>query len=73
MSGAVPLFHLYGFMTFTGTVVRFKKIMFLKFFTNGRGLNKILCHLRVETVKHVVSLEMETMCALLKKATALRN
>ena len=38
---------------------------------NARGLDKQLCHLRGEAIEHVVSLKMETMCALFNIATTM--
>ena len=38
---------------------------------NARGLDKHFCNLRVEAIEHVVSLKMETMCALFNIETTI--
>jgi Mn-dependent DtxR family transcriptional regulator len=59
-------------MAFTGKFLRFIKYRFISnCFMNARGLDKQLCHLRVEAIEHVVSLKMGTMCALFNIATAM--
>jgi Mn-dependent DtxR family transcriptional regulator len=59
-------------MAFTGTILRFIKYRFItNLFMNARGLDKHLCHLRVEAIEHVNSPKMETMCALFNVATTM--
>lgn len=44
-------------------------MFYFRFIMNARGLDKHLCYLRVEAFELVVSLKMQTMCALFNKAT----
>jgi len=46
-------------------------VLFPIFFMNARGLDKHFCNLRVEAIEHVVSLKMETMCALFNIETTI--